>query len=103
MMAFVRGVTATSARRGSMFRVSGRISAKTGRAPQWMMALAEAMKLCGLTMTSSPGFKPKATKQHINALVPELVARIYGAPRYWANSFSSVYTLCLKRGSSKLP
>ena len=55
MIAFVRGVIAASIASGSMFRVRSSMSAKTGVARSNSRELAEATKLNGEVMTSSPG------------------------------------------------
>src|SRR5215471_3341737 len=56
---------------GSMFKVSGSTSAKTGRAPARTMELALAKKLKGEVITSSPGEIPAAINASHNASVPE--------------------------------
>ena len=48
---------------GSMFSVSGSMSASTGVAPAWMMALTVAQKVSGVVMTSSPGPTPEASSE----------------------------------------
>ena len=55
MMALVRGVIAASIRLSSMFRVSGRLSTKTGIAPSLTTALAVETNAYEGMMTSSPG------------------------------------------------
>ena len=48
----VRDVTAAAAAAGSRFLVTGSMSAKTGVAPVWMIALAVAQKVNGVVITS---------------------------------------------------
>ena len=60
MIAFVRGVIAAAAARGSRLQVAGSMSANTGRAPHCQTALAVAMNVSEGTMTSSPGPTPSA-------------------------------------------
>ena len=55
MIAFVRGVTSSATRSGSMFRSSSRTSAKTGVAPVWTITFAVAGQVIGVVITSSPG------------------------------------------------
>ena len=59
-IAFVFGVIAASAAAGSRFSVTGSISANTGVAPQYRIALAEATNENGLVITSSSGSTPAA-------------------------------------------
>ena len=58
-IALVRGVTAAASACGSMLRVSGCTSQKTGVAPQWTMTLAVEAKVIGVVMTSSPRPTPR--------------------------------------------
>ena len=55
----MRPVMAASMRGGSMFRLTGSISTKTGLAPVIMIEVAEAMNVNGVVMTSSPGADPQ--------------------------------------------
>ena len=45
---------------GSMFQVASSISANTGLAPTYRAQLAEAAKVIGVVMSSSPGPRPIA-------------------------------------------
>jgi len=54
MIAFVYGVMAASTAAGSRQNVSRSMSANTGTAPTEMTELADAMKVYGGTITSSP-------------------------------------------------
>ena len=58
-MARVRGVMSESSRSSSILRVSGRISAKTGRAPRSTKLVASVTKAKDGTMNSSPGSIPR--------------------------------------------
>ena len=71
MMALVRGVTAASILAGSMLKVSGSMSTKTGLAPRRWMTPAVAKKVKGEVMTSSPGPTSRAIRAMSRASVPE--------------------------------
>jgi len=73
-MARVRGVIRSSMPRGSMFMVTGSMSANTGVAPEWMIALTVAQKVSGVVITSSPGCRPAAIMLTCSAAVQELTA-----------------------------
>src|SRR5208283_945865 len=62
MIARVRGVIAASILAGSRLPVSGSTSTKTGVAPACRMAVAVAIKVIGVVMTSSPGPMPSASR-----------------------------------------
>ena len=70
MMARVRGVTAASTWSGSMVRVPGRTSTKTGSAPAAMAAYGVAAKVRAGTMTSSPQPIPRALRATSMVTVP---------------------------------
>ena len=72
MMALVRGVIAASMRFASISAVSGSISTNTGFAPTRSIAIAVAMKVIGVVMTSSPWPMPAASSARCSAAVPEL-------------------------------
>ncbi len=55
MIAFVRSVTSSATRSGSMLRSESRTSAKTGVAPAWTITFAVAGHVIGVVITSSPG------------------------------------------------
>ena len=59
-MAFVRGVMAAWMARGSILSVVGSMSTNTGVARSKRMQLADATKLKGVVITSSPGPMPRA-------------------------------------------
>ena len=80
-MARVRGVIFRRTCSGSMFSVTGSMSASTGVAPAWMMALTVAQKVIGVVMTSSPGPTPEASSDRCNAAVQEFSAIAWRAPR----------------------
>src|ERR1043166_3237435 len=61
-MARVRGVIAAATSPGSMFRVSGSTSTRTGRAPTCSLTLTEAANVVGVVITSSPGPIPRVTR-----------------------------------------
>src|SRR5438105_12012848 len=90
-MALVRGVIARSTRAGSRFSDES-TSLKTGRAPAWTMALAVAMKVNGLVMTSSPGPTPLARRARNSAAVPFEVATAKRAPLAAATESSKALT-----------
>ena len=54
MIAFVRSLTRSATRAGSMFRSSSRTSANTGVAPVWTITFAVAGHVIGDVITSSP-------------------------------------------------
>ncbi len=88
-IAFVRLVTAASAACGSRFNVTGSMSANTGLAPSYTIALAEATNDSGLVTTSSPASTPTARNARCNPAVPLLTAQAYGAPTRAANMRSN--------------
>ena len=65
---------------GDMFHVFGSMSAKTGFAPQYKTQLAEAAKVIGDTITSSPGLISAARQATCKAAVPFDTAVTYRAP-----------------------
>ena len=71
MIAFVFGVIFVSTSCGEIFIVIGSISAKTGLAPAWIMALMVAQKVSGVVITSSPGPTPAANMLRCKAAVQE--------------------------------
>ena len=80
MIAFVRGVTSSATRSGSMFRSESRTSAKTGVAPVWTITFAVAGHVIGVVITSSPGPTPSATSARCIAAVPDETASACFAP-----------------------
>ena len=80
MIAFVRGVTSSATRSGSMFRSESRTSAKTGVAPVWTITFAVAGHVIGVVITSSPGPTPSATRARCIAAVPDETASACFAP-----------------------
>ncbi len=71
MIALVRGVIASAIRSGSMLKVSGRMSAKTGVAPSRVMQLTDAKKVKLGTITSSPGPMSNAIRASSSESLPE--------------------------------
>ena len=91
-MARVRGVMASSIRRGSRLYVSRSMSTKTGVQPAWTIALAEATKERLGQMTSSPGRTGKASNAKCRAVMQEETATACEAPTYSAKRFSNSAT-----------
>ena len=79
-MATVFSVIAFSTACGQRLYVFSSISAKTGLAPQLMIAFAVAMKVIGVVMTSSPGETPIAASARQRAEVPLFTAQAYLLP-----------------------
>ena len=77
MIAFVRGVTASSMSETSMLYVSGCASTRTGLAPVADMAKAVAMKVFAAVITSSPLPIPMARKVSSSAEMPESTPMAY--------------------------
>ena len=96
MIAFVLGVIAASIFAGSILKVSGSISAKTGVAPTIPIASVVATKVNAVVITSSPFPISKALKAKCSASVPEFKPIAYLAPVYSANSFSKAFVLLPK-------
>src|SRR2546425_10422492 len=68
------------------------MSAKTGRAPTNSAALAEATKVKGDEISSSPSLRPCASIVRCRAAVPELTATAWATPHHAANSDSNFST-----------
>ena len=68
------------------------MSTKTGRAPQWRIALAVAMNEWLAVITSSPGPTPTASSARCSAVVQLLTAQAWSAPTKAANSCSKAAT-----------
>ncbi len=79
-MARVRGVTRASSRASSRLSVSGRTSAKIGRAPRSTNALIVETKVKEGTMTSSPGLISSRSAVISSAWVQEVVSNARGTP-----------------------
>ena len=79
-MARVREVSAFSMRLSSIFRVSGRMSTKTGTAPRNAKAFAVDAKVYDGITISSPGSMRSARAASSSAAVHEWVSRERGAP-----------------------
>ena len=71
MMAFVRGPSARSICAGSICMVTGSMSANTGVAPTCSITWADAQKVNGVVITSSPGPMSWATRARCRAAVHE--------------------------------
>ena len=84
MMARLRPVTRRAVSSGSRVYCSASMSANTGLAPTYRMALMLAAKVNEGTRTSSPGPHPRPFKIRCSAAVPELTATAWGTPRYSA-------------------
>jgi hypothetical protein len=88
-IALVLGVIAASIRAESILYVSGRMSTNTGRARSNSRQLADAMKLNGVVMTSSPSPIPSARTIRCRADVPLLTATPCATPATAANPASN--------------
>ena len=71
-MAFVRAVTASATCCGSIFKVRGSISTKTGSAPTRLIASAVAKNVNGVVITSSPRPTPSARKSEHQRVGPRV-------------------------------
>src|SRR3990170_155225 len=91
-IAFVLAVMRSAALSGDRQYVSGSASAKTGTARWCNTGVAEAMKVCAGTITSSPGPMSRAARAVWMAVVPELVATQWGTPFQAANASSKAAT-----------
>ena len=91
-IAFVRGVITDSIKSGLRLNVVGSISMNTGRAPVNSMLFADAMKVKGEVITSSPFPIPAANRATCNAAVPEVVATACFTPHIVANDSSNAFT-----------
>ena len=89
----VRGVTASSIRSGSTFRLHRSMSTNTGRAPAWTIALAGATKLNGEVITSSPGPTPAPSSARCRPAVPDDTPTAYAAPLRSATARSNCSSL----------
>ncbi len=90
-MARVRGVSSAASRVSSRLSVSGRTSAKTGRAPRSTKALTVETKVKAGTMTSSPGWISSSRAAISSACVQDVVSRARATP----SSASSRFRHCL--------
>src|SRR5438093_2286435 len=86
---FVRSVTASATRAGSILRSSPGTSTKPGAARACRMTFAVAGHVIGLVITSSPGPTPSATTARWRAAVPDARASTCSASRYSAIRRSS--------------
>ena len=68
------------------------MSAKTGRAPTFVIASAVAMNVWAVVITSSPGPMPSARRESSSAAVPELTPTAPAAPTCWAQAASNART-----------
>ncbi|MPN47156.1 hypothetical protein SDC9_194756 [bioreactor metagenome] len=78
---------------GSMHKVFLSISAKTGVAPKTDVVSADAKKVYGVVITSSPGPTPNAFSISIIASVPLATPNACLTPVNSAASFSNPFTL----------
>src|SRR6185503_10147894 len=88
-MARVLGEIFLATEAGSISKVSGSISAKTGTPPSYSAALALAAKVMAGTITSSPGLMRSARMAQCSAAVPELTATPSPAPQWAAKACSN--------------
>ena len=72
-----------------MFRSESRTSTKTGVAPVCTTTLAVAGQVIGVVITSSPGPRPRPTRERCMAAVPEATASAWRAPVSSASRRSS--------------
>ena len=86
-----RAVAAASAS-GSMQRVAGSTSTKTGLAPTASIASAVAANVIATVITSSPGLVPSAIRARRSASVPDATVIACRAPASAANSASNAAT-----------
>src|SRR5690554_783994 len=89
IMALVRGVIFVDTSSGSMFKVSGCMSAKTGVAPVYTTAWTVETKVIGVTITSSPGERSREAMARWSAAVQEFKPTQNLAPTFSANFFSN--------------
>ncbi len=80
MIARVRLVIFRATSSGSIVRVAGSTSTRTGRAPRWMMTAAVEVNVYTLVMTSSPGRSSMASRARWRPAVAELTATACLAP-----------------------
>src|SRR5262245_18706554 len=92
MIALVRLVIAASTAAGSILKVAGSISTKTGFARSRQTASAVAKKVKGDVITSSPGWMRSAISASRSASDPEAQPTAYEASQYAAISFSNSAT-----------
>src|SRR3990167_10951199 len=92
IIAFVLGESFFFISSTSRHAVSSLISAKIGLAPQYKTQFAEAAKVVGEVIASSPFLSPAARQAICNADVPLFTATAYLAPQYEAIAFSKAAT-----------
>ena len=80
MRALVLEVTISSIFSGEMFMEGRSMSAKTGFAPTWVMALAVAAKVIGVVITSSSGRSPETIMERWMPAVQEWSATAWPHP-----------------------
>ena len=80
MMPRVRGVIRGAMVSGVMFWLSASTSAKTGTPPASSTQAAEATKLRGVTITSSPGCRSSARRAASSVTVPFAMAMAWAVP-----------------------
>ncbi len=74
-MALVRGLISASSLSGSRLRVRGSTSQNTSLAPSTEKALAVAIQLMGVVITSVPGPTPAAIPARVRPVVAEVQVR----------------------------
>src|SRR5256885_12334463 len=77
-----------------MVCVNGSTSTRTGVAPAWEMAKAEAIKLLAAVMTSSPGPMSYARRASSNAEVPESTPTAYRSEEHTSELQSPCNLVC---------
>ena len=90
MTALVRGVIRFSTAAGERVKVSSVMSANMGTALFTTTAVAVAVIVQGVVMTSSPGPTPAAPTAAISPLVAEFTLTACRTPKYSAHSFSKL-------------
>src|SRR3954452_10403740 len=90
--ALVRPVIAAAAASGSRLSVRASMSANTGRARSYSIALAEATNENGDVITSSPSETPTARRARCRPAVPDETAEACRAPRRSAKAASNAGT-----------
>ena len=72
--------------------MSGSMSAKIGIPFQWIIAIAVALMVQGVVITSSPGSSPIEPTAQISPLVHELTEIACLTPNFLLNLLSSAFT-----------
>src|SRR3989338_690038 len=88
---------------GLIFAVSGSMSENTGLPPQYKTQFAEAAKVIGEVIASSPFLRPAARQAICKAAVPLDTATAYLAPAYLQRLSSNSFILgpCVSQSEFK--